>query len=152
MSRLNPSGRRGFTLIELLVAAVIAGILASIAYPAFTSYVQRSRRSDATALLTAVVQAQERYRSNRSAYASSADDLDITVSRITPHYTLSLAGVGNPAGFASGYVATATVKAGSPQTNDKMCASLTAKLDGGTLSYLAVNSSGADSSTSCWPR
>ncbi len=33
----------GFTLIELMVAVAIAAILAAIAYPSYTAYVQRSR-------------------------------------------------------------------------------------------------------------
>lgn len=82
---------RGFTLIELMVTVVIIGILAAVAYPAYTSSVQRSRRADAVALLTSVVQAQERYRSNRATYASDiAADLKIDDAAITKYYSVGI--------------------------------------------------------------
>lgn len=143
---------RGFTLIELLVVVVIIGILAAIAYPAFTSYVQRSRRADAVAVLSAVVQAQERYRANQSAYASTLTDLAINASAITSHYTVTITGVGATPSLATGYAATASTLSTSPQTHDTKCATLGVQLDGATLSYVSTDSAGADTSSHCWPR
>lgn len=54
--------QRGFTLIELLIAVVIIGIIASIAYPSYTRYVERSVRSDGqTALLQAAAEMERCY-------------------------------------------------------------------------------------------
>lgn len=142
----------GFTLIELMLAVAIAGILAAVAYPAFTSAVQRSRRADAAAVLTAVVQAQERYRSNRSSYAAELTDLGVEADKITKHYTLALAGVGATPSFVSGYQATASVRADSPQAADVDCSTLTARLEGANLVYLATDKNGQDKSSLCWPR
>lgn len=148
---LRPTSR-GFTLVELLVTVVVAGILAAVAYPAFTSHVQRSRRADAVALLSAVTQAQERYRTNRVEYAHTLTDLGLTAASITSHYTLAFTGVGNPASWTVGYIATASVVSTSPQVNDTKCASLGVQLDGSTLTYFATDSAGNDSSATCWPR
>lgn len=144
--------RRGFGLIELLIAMAIVGILAALAYPAYTGFVQRARRAEAQSLLTQVMQAQERYRANRSRYASALASLDAGLASqaaASPHYTVSLAGIGGD--FAAGYEVTATVKANSPQAGDKACWKLSARLERAQLRYLAETHTGTASS-SCWAR
>lgn len=149
---------QGFTLIELMVALVIVGILAGIAYPAYTKHLLRSRRADAIAALTVVMQAQERYRSNVSNYASAVADLpNVNVAGITAHYQVTLEGVGATPSFATGYKATATPVSGGKQAADTVCKSFSVTLVGATPTYSAVGDptgSGTDSDTSslCWPR
>lgn len=150
--RASPLRRvTGFTLIELMVGVVIIGILAAIAYPAYTSFVQRSRRADAVAALTAIVQAQERYRSNRSTYASSLDEL-LDPTRIAPNYSFELVGVGDPASFVSGYEAKASVKTDGPQAKDSDCVTLSMRFKDATLDYLASDKTGKDTRSVCWSR
>jgi type IV pilus assembly protein PilE len=59
---------RGFTLIELMIALVVVGILAAIAIPAYTDSVRKTRRGQAKADMTEVVQALERCFTNRNTY------------------------------------------------------------------------------------
>ena len=152
MPRLPHQRRRGFSLIELMVVLVIAGVLAAVAYPAFTSYVQKSRRADAVALLSAIIQAQERYRTNQVEYARNLSSLGITATTFTNHYSIDINAVGNPATYTSGYVATASAASTSPQANDAKCATIGVQLEGSVLTYIATDSAGNDSSASCWPR
>ncbi|RYG38701.1 MAG: prepilin-type N-terminal cleavage/methylation domain-containing protein [Burkholderiales bacterium] len=140
----------GFTLIELMVAVVIVGILAAVAYPAFTSFLQRGRRADAAAALSAVVQAQERYRSNRGQYASDLDDLKIAASsKLGDFYGLKLSPAG-AADYASGYQVTATVKEAGRQRSDVDCWTLSARFADGDLSYQATDKAGKDTKAQCW--
>ena len=58
----------GFTLIELMITVAIVAILASVAYPAYTSSVQKGRRAEGRAGLTALMQQQERYFTLNGSY------------------------------------------------------------------------------------
>ncbi len=62
----------GFSLIELLIAVALVGILAGIAYPAYTSHVQRAHRAEARAVLLEAAQYMERYYSAKTSYASAS--------------------------------------------------------------------------------
>ncbi|KQY82393.1 MULTISPECIES: type IV pilin protein [Roseateles] len=146
------SQRHGFTLIELMVTVVIAGILAAVAYPNYTSYVQRSRRADAAAVLTSVVQAQERYRGNRSTFSSSLEELKVDPAAITKHYDVNIVNLSGAETLVSGYVVTATPKDGSPQRNDKDCVKMSIQVDGASVKYLATGQGDRVTSNTCWPR
>ena len=144
---------QGFTLIELMVALAVAGILAAIAYPAYTSHLLRGRRADAISALTAIMQAQERYRSNNASYASTVGDLGVDISKITPLYDVTLSG----ANFNIGYVATATPISTGKQARDLTCKTLVMTLTGATPVYSATgdpSNSGTnrDTTSECWPR
>jgi len=97
----------GFTLIELLIAVAIVAILASIAIPSYTGYVQRSRISEANnELATLRMRLEQYYQDNRNygstaaacgVTAPSADAFDITCN--------------NGGGSNQTFLATATGKA-----------------------------------------
>jgi type IV pilus assembly protein PilE len=62
----------GFTLIELMIAVAIVAIIAGVAYPQYTDYVQRSRVAEATGTLsTTRVRLEQFYQDNRN-YGSTA--------------------------------------------------------------------------------
>jgi len=140
---------RGFTLIELMVVLVIAGVLASVALPAYQRQVAKGRRADALTALSSVLQAQERRRSNTTSYASDIADLNVTASI---HYTISLTGIGAPPSFAPGFIARAKPIATGLQAADTDCADMSIQVQRGNVSYMATNSAGVDTKTKCWPQ
>ena len=71
-------GARGFTLIELMITVLIIGILALIAVPSYTSYIKKSRRSDAMASLLLIHLQQEKLRVNCVRYTENLLDADGT--------------------------------------------------------------------------
>ncbi|MEP7181559.1 MAG: prepilin-type N-terminal cleavage/methylation domain-containing protein [Betaproteobacteria bacterium] len=63
----NPIRDRGFTLIEVMVTVAIVGILAAIAYPNYTSFVQRGRIIEATTRLSDFrVKMEQWFQDNRT--------------------------------------------------------------------------------------
>lgn len=72
-------GLAGFTLIELLVVVLIIGILASVAIPQYNKAVEKSRATQAFAILKSLYAAQETYYMANGSYATSFDELDLSV-------------------------------------------------------------------------
>ncbi|MFY0992112.1 type IV pilin protein [Halomonas sp. C05BenzN] len=71
----GPSGitRRaaGFTLIELMIAVAVIAILASIAYPSYTRYVERARVTDGQSGLMQAASEMERCYTVSSTYPAT---------------------------------------------------------------------------------
>jgi type IV pilus assembly protein PilE len=114
---------RGFTLIELLIVIVIVGILAAIAVPVYTNYMQRARRADAKTALEQLRAAQEMRRAERGSYSTDITELQNTwgVPSVagppsgTPDYTILL-----NAATATTYLAEANPTSGRQMTDGSL--------------------------------
>lgn len=102
---------RGFTLIEVLVVIVLVAILASVAVPSYTAYVQRSRVAQATSTLAAFAARMENAYGNNGNYgagacavaapqASDAFAFACTVSSDQQAFTATATGTGVMSGYA----------------------------------------------------
>lgn len=109
---MERSSLAGFSLAELLVALAILGVLAALAWPAYTAVLQQGRRSDAIDALLRLQVAQEQWRATRPQYAS-LDELQLDPLSSDGHYQLAIT-----AHTAAGYHATATPVTAGPQGQD----------------------------------
>lgn len=105
---------KGFTLLELMITVAIVGILASVAYPAYTDYVKTAKRADAIKALLAEEARIEEYYLNNDTYVGFS-----LASTTSPegYYNITLSGE-----TAFVYQMTATR---SPAGDDTECATLT---------------------------
>ena len=134
----GPRGQRGFTLIELMLGIIVIGVLLAVAYPSFTDQMRKSRRADAIAALTALQQAQERWRSNNMAYANfntagngnAPNGLDLPTHSAAGYYSLSIDGLS-----ATNYTLVARAAQGNSQARDGTCQSVGVRSANGVLIY-----------------
>lgn len=127
---------QGFTLMELMIAVVIIGVLAAIAYPAYTDHMNRTRRSDGKAALLNLANYMEHYYTENNGY-TGATLTTVGYTGTTSqegYYNISISSLTN-----TSYTLTATPT--GAQAGDTTCGALT-----------LTNTNIKGPSTDCWQR
>jgi type IV pilus assembly protein PilE len=152
--------QQGFTLIELVITMVIAAILAAIAIPSYSAYIQKSRRTEAKSALLDLASLEERYFSTNNTYTNQAGNLGYPAGTATPfavgssYYnitsitvTAAVAPTGpTSVGAPASYLITATPVAGTTQANDSACQTFTISSTG----QRTATGTDPNASTDCW--
>ncbi|MEM1110595.1 MAG: type IV pilin protein [Pseudomonadota bacterium] len=137
----------GFTLIELLIVIVVVGILAFVALPGYQDAMEKGRRADAHKALMDAANRQEQFMLDRSSYTADMTALGFSADPMVSddgYYSVDRVAATNCALTATTcYVLRATPVAGSVQSRDGNCTSLTLDSRG------ARSATGANASE-CW--
>jgi len=100
-----------------MVVIIIVGILAAIAVPLYTDYVQKARVTEATSIMGAVITAEKIWRQRTTDYFSAADNATFKTKGIdisdTVYFTYGVVDTpGDPvAGTDPSFLITATAQA-----------------------------------------
>ncbi|NLQ06813.1 prepilin-type N-terminal cleavage/methylation domain-containing protein [Cylindrospermopsis raciborskii LB2897] len=85
---------QGFTLLELLVVIVIIGILSAIALPSFLNQANKAKESEAKTYVSSFNKAQTLYRLENPGFATTLNQLSITIPPSTDFYNYTIGGSG----------------------------------------------------------
>lgn len=121
-----------------MIAVAVVAVLAASALPSFQSSVRKARRADAMDAAVGVQHAQERYRSNNTAYAATLAAISLSATSTNSYYGTALSAVS-----ANGYTLTLTAASGTSQASDTGCTALT---------VVVTNGSPVFGPASCWSK
>ncbi len=101
----------GFTLIELMVTVAVVAILASIALPSYTSYITRSKLTEATSSLLSMRVKMEQFYQDKLTYAGACLPGTTASPPTLKYFTITC-----PVASPSAYTIQAAGGAGGDQT------------------------------------
>ncbi len=125
--------QHGFTLIELMITVAIVGILAAVAYPAYTQYMIRANRAAAQSEMMDIANRQQQFLLTNRSYASKA--------------VLEASGYALPAGVSNKYSYAIVVGAGAVPTYTLTFTPSGAQASDGNLT---INSEGVKTPADKW--
>ncbi|AMG03919.1 type IV pilin protein [Vibrio mimicus] len=131
--------QQGMTLIELMIAVVIVGVLAGIAYPAYTNYVKEGHRKQAMADMVKIqLYLEEKYNNGYTATSIvNAQKVCNTFCSVdSDRYKIVVETT------STSYAITATPQSTKGQNSDKC--------GGNTYTSLTLNEKGTTSPSACW--
>lgn len=138
----------GFTLIELMIVVAVIGILASLAVPSYTAYIQRGWRADARVVLLENAQFMGRFYSQNLSYRTAGGPPTLPVTQApqqgTARYAITIAAPVPSAIVPASFTLTATPGGWT----DTTCGNL-------TLNHLGVKGASAATGAAiatCWVR
>ncbi|MGB0937202.1 MAG: type IV pilin protein [Colwellia sp.] len=138
MTVIKSSKLRGFTLIEVLITVAIIGIIAGIAFPSYTDFVNRSNRTEGQRELMRLANLQEQYFVDNRTYTTDMTKLGMAADPYLTengHYSID----STTQNTGTSFILTATAK-GSQATKDTDCT---------TMTITETGQKGAESTT-CW--
>lgn len=152
IGRMNHKNSRGFSLMELLIVVAIIGVLAAIAYPAYTNHIVKTKRGAAKSFLTQVATKQEQYYLDNKEYTDDLTKLGYPADPFFVDKNSNVAGATSAGAIykiegtqtaVSNFTLTAT-PVNAQATQDTVCANLTLTNRG------QKGISGSGSVSDCW--